>query len=132
MIPGTRTDWVRAEYFRCRRGRCRSYVLPMSAARQQFGELGERIAERWLRQQGWRVVQRRFRNGHRDIDLVVEREGTVAFVEVKARRGARFGDPVEAVNWSKQKELARSASVWIDRHGRASESYRFDVVGILV
>jgi putative endonuclease len=104
----------------------------MSAARQQFGELGERIAERWLRRQGWRVVQRRFRNGHRDIDLVVEREGTVAFVEVKARRGALFGDPVEAVNWKKQRELARSASVWVDRHGRPEESYRFDVVGVLV
>lgn len=102
------------------------------AANQEFGELGERIAERWLRQHGWRVVQRRFRNGHRDIDLVVEREGTVAFVEVKARRGSDFGDPVEAVNWSKQRELARSASVWIDRHGRPSESYRFDVIGVLV
>ena len=68
----------------------------MSAARQTFGELGERIAERWLRRQGWRVVQRRFRFGHRDIDLVVERDGTIAFVEVKARRGSQFGDPVEA------------------------------------
>ena len=104
----------------------------MSAARQAFGELGERIAERWLRRQGWRVVQRRFRSGHRDIDLVMEREGTVAFVEVKARTGVAFGDPTEAVNWSKQKELARSASVWIERHGRPSESYRFDVVGVLV
>jgi len=104
----------------------------MSAARQEFGELGERIAERWLKRQGWRVVQRRFRSGHRDIDLVVEREGTVAFVEVKARRGLAFGDPVEAVNWSKQKELVRSASVCIDRHGRPAESYRFDVVGVLV
>lgn len=104
----------------------------MTAARQRFGELGERIAERWLRRQGWRVVQRRFRNGRRDIDLVVEREGTVAFVEVKARRGELFGGPVEAVNWKKQKELVRSAHVWIDRHGRESESYRFDVVGVLV
>ena len=104
----------------------------MSAATQEFGELGERIAERWLRRNGWRLVQRRFRSGHRDIDLIVERDDTVVFVEVKARRGVRFGDPVEAVNWSKQKELARSASVWIDRHGRPSESYRFDVVGILV
>ena len=104
----------------------------MSAARQQFGELGERIAERWLRRQGWRVIQRRFRSGHRDIDLVVERDGTVAFVEVKARQGTEFGDPVEAVNWQKQRELARSASVWIDRHGRPREVYRFDVVGVLV
>lgn len=104
----------------------------MSAARQAFGALGERIAERWLRRRGWRVVQRRFRNGHRDIDLVVEREGTVAFVEVKARRGAEFGGPVQAVNWRKRKELQRSAKVWIDRNGREAENYRFDVVGVLV
>jgi putative endonuclease len=104
----------------------------MSAARQAFGELGERIAERWLRRAGWRVLQRRFRSGHRDIDLVVEREGTVAFVEVKARRGSRFGQPVEAVNWRKQKELCKSARVWIDRHGRSLEVYRFDVIGVLV
>ena len=104
----------------------------MSAARQQFGELGERIAERWLRRQGWRVVMRRFRSGHRDIDLVVERDGTVAFVEVKARSGREFGDPFESVNWRKQRELARSASVWIDRHWRPTDSYRFDVIGVLV
>ena len=108
------------------------YVGPMSATRQAFGVLGEQIAERWLRRHGWRVVQRRFRSGHRDIDLVVERQGTVAFVEVKARKGDDFGSPVEAVNWAKQKELSRSAAVWIDRHGKPFESYRFDVIGVLV
>ena len=104
----------------------------MTAARQAFGELGERIAERWLRRKGWRVLDRRFRWGHRDIDLVVEREGTVAFVEVKARRGDGFGGPVEAVNWRKQKELGRSARVWIDRNRRPASAYRFDVIGILM
>jgi putative endonuclease len=104
----------------------------MSAARQALGELGERIAERWLRGKGWRVMQRRFRSGHRDIDLVVERDGVVAFVEVKARRGSGFGGPIEAVNWRKQKELGRSARVWVDRHGRPLEAYRFDVIGVLV
>src|SRR4051812_33392179 len=104
----------------------------MSAARQALGELGERIAERWLRGRGWRGMQRRFRSGHRDIDLVVEREGGVAFVEVKARRGGRFGTPLDAVDWRKQRELGRSARVWIDRHGRVEDAYRFDVVGVLV
>jgi putative endonuclease len=104
----------------------------MSAATQASGEIGERVAERWLRRKGWRIVQRRFRNGHRDIDLVVERDGLVAFVEVKARAGAEFGLPVEAVNWRKQRELARSAHVWIERHGRPDDSYRFDVIGVLM
>lgn len=40
--------------------------------------------------------------------------------------------PVEAVNWRKQKELAKSAQVWIDRHGQPFEVYRFDVIGVLV
>ncbi|MEO7966583.1 MAG: YraN family protein [Gemmatimonadaceae bacterium] len=104
----------------------------MTIDRQRFGVVGEKVAERWLLQLGWRILQRRFRSGHRDIDLIAERSGTVAFVEVKARRGAEFGGPVEAVNWRKQRELARSASVWIDRHGRVGEQYRFDVIGVLM
>src|SRR5688572_33498980 len=104
----------------------------MSVARQAFGELGERIAERWLRRRGWRVVQRRFRSGHRDIDLVIEQGGVVAFVEVKARRGPEFGGLLRAVNWRKRKELERSAKVWVVRYGRDAEQYRFDVVGVLL
>ncbi len=104
----------------------------MTAHNQRLGFLGERIAERWLRRQGYRILARRFRVGHRDIDLIAQREGQVAFVEVKARQGAEFGDPVAAVHHRKQRELSKSARIWVDRHGRAGEHYRFDVVGILV
>ena len=104
----------------------------MSNHNQRFGALGERIAERWLTRKGWRIVYRRFVNGHRDIDLVAQRDATIAFVEVKARHGSEFGDPVEAVHHRKQRELTKRARVWIDRHGRAEEVYRFDVVGVLV
>jgi len=104
----------------------------MTTAGQELGLQGELIAERWLVHRGWRVIQRRYRSGHRDIDLVAESGHTIAFVEVKTRRGEAFGGPVEAVNWKKRRELSRSAFTWIDRHGRPGESYRFDVVGILV
>ncbi len=78
------------------------------------------------------MLQRRYRAGHRDIDLIAERDGLVAFVEVKARSGEAFGDPVAAVNWRKQNELVRSATVWIDRNGKHGEQYRFDVIGVLI
>jgi putative endonuclease len=104
----------------------------MTAAAQALGEEGERIAASWLAQRGWRILDRRFRNGHRDLDLVAEREGLVAFVEVKTRRGKDFGHPVEAVNWRKQRELARSAAVWIARYGSREQTFRFDVVGVLM
>ncbi len=104
----------------------------MSAARQQLGRVGEAIAARWLRRRGWRLVAERFRSGHRDLDLIAERDGTVAFVEVKTRRRTGFGDPIEAVSWRKRRELIRSAMVWADRFGPPGASYRFDVVGIVV
>lgn len=105
---------------------------PMKNERQALGELGERIAARWLARHGWEIVAHRFRSGHRDLDLVVRRGGSVAFVEVKARRGTAFGDPVEAVDWRKQRQLVRSAWVWIERCGRPEEAYQFDVIGVLL
>ena len=99
---------------------------------QELGELGERIAARWLAWKGWVIRDRRFRNGHRDIDIVAQHHQLIAFVEVKARSGSDFGDPVEAVHWQKQRELRRSALVWIARHGAAGHEYRFDVVGVLI
>jgi putative endonuclease len=104
----------------------------MSVARQTLGRVGEAVAARWLRRRGWRVMAERFRSGRRDVDLIVERDGTVAFVEVKTRRDAAFGDPIEAVSWRKQRELIRSAKVWADRFGPPGACYRFDVVGVIV
>lgn len=104
----------------------------MTRSRQALGLLGERIAARWLRRQGWEIVAHRFRSGRRDIDLIVRREALVAFVEVKARRGEAFGSPVEAVDARKRRELSRSAQVWVDRNGASGLAYRFDVVGVLL
>ena len=102
----------------------------MSRERQALGLLGERLAFRWLRAQGWTLVAHRFRTGHRDIDLIVRRDALVAFVEVKARRGEQFGPAVAAVGWRKRRELSISAAVWVDRHGHSGLSYRFDVIGV--
>jgi putative endonuclease len=104
----------------------------MTIATNEFGELGERIAARYLERSGWNIVARRFRSGRRDIDVIAQQGDVIAFVEVKARSGDDFGDPVEAVNHRKQRELTKSAQTWIDRHGRSGEVYRFDVMGILL
>ena len=100
--------------------------------RQALGALGERVAARWFVAAGYTVLARRFRSGHRDLDLVVARGGVVAFVEVKTRRGAAFGGPLAAVHWRKRRELVRSARVWVARFGRPGVAYRFDVFGVLV
>jgi putative endonuclease len=110
----------------------------MSTATQTMGLRGERVAEKWLHVHGWQIAERRFRNGHRDIDLVAIRPEpagtgrTVAFVEVKTRRSADFGGPVSAVNWRKQRELCRSAKVWMSRFQEPGDTYRFDVIGVIL
>ena len=108
----------------------------MTAARQTMGRRGERVAQKWLEVHGWQIAERRFRNGRRDIDLVATRpeaEGrTVAFVEVKTRASADFGGPVSAVNWRKQRELSRSAKVWMSRFQKPGDTFRFDVIGVIL
>lgn len=104
----------------------------MTHQRQALGLLGERIAARWFKRQGWHIVQHRFRSGRRDVDLVVRTGNVVAFVEVKARRGQEFGSPVDAVDHRKQRELGRAARVWVDRFGSDAMTYRFDVLGVLL
>ena len=107
----------------------------MTAARQVLGERGERIAEDYLVARGWQLLQRRFRSGHRDIDLVVgRREGSsrlVAFVEVKTRLSDGFGGPLGAVHWRKQREIAHAARDWMSSYREPGDSFRFDVVGII-
>ncbi|MFL5482666.1 MAG: YraN family protein [Gemmatimonadaceae bacterium] len=109
----------------------------MTKARQTMGMKGERVAARWLRVHGWNIVEHRFRNGHRDIDLVASRpehdsNRTVAFVEVKTRASDTFGGPIGAVNWRKQRELSRSAKIWISRFERPGDTFRFDVIGVIL
>ena len=101
-----------------------------------MGLKGEQVAARWLAVHGWEIAGHRFRNGRRDIDLVaIRREGVgraVAFVEVKTRASNDFGGPVSAVNWRKQRELSRSAKVWMSRFQQPGDTYRFDVIGVIL
>jgi putative endonuclease len=109
----------------------------MTVTRQTMGVRGERVAAKWLTVHGWNIVEHRFRNGHRDIDLIAAREEpdamrTVAFVEVKTRARDSFGGPIGAVNWRKQRELSRSAKVWISRFEKPGDTFRFDVIGVIL
>lgn len=109
----------------------------MTQARQTMGKRGEGVAAQWLQVHGWSIAERRFRNGHRDIDLVATRDEqdagrTVAFVEVKTRASDSFGGPVAQVSWRKQRELGRSAKVWMSRFERPGDTFRFDVIGVIL
>jgi putative endonuclease len=108
----------------------RSDPADWTDARHRLGADGEAIARDFLEERGWTILAQRFRMGRTELDFVARKDHLVAFVEVKTRTSIRFGSPLEAVPWHKQRDLGRVAQAWIDRRGVSSDVYRFDVIGI--
>ena len=99
--------------------------------RHKRGLAGEEQAIRYLLSRGCAIVAHRFRVGHTEIDLIARQGDLVTFIEVKTRRGAAFGSPLEAITGAKRRELVKAARVWVDRFGRPSDIYRFDCIAIV-
>ena len=109
----------------------RSNPADWTDERHQRGLAAEEQAIRYLQSRGWEILEHRFRAGRIELDVVARRGHLVAFVEVKARRGAAFGSPLEAVTGAKRREIVKAARVWMDRHGRRADVYRFDCIAIV-
>ena len=99
--------------------------------RGSFGQRGERAAERFLKRKGYKIVGRRVRSMHGEIDLIAVDRRTVVFVEVKALRTLRDGHPAEAVTEDKQEKLTRAALVYLKRNHLLENAARFDVVAVI-
>ena len=95
---------------------------------RELGAEGETRAARLLEASGYRVLARNARIERVEIDLVAVRADTIAFVEVKTRRGRAHGAPEEAVDWRKRKRLVRGAVGWLREAGVRAGRVRFDVV----
>ena len=96
-----------------------------------LGKEGEDMAAGYLEQKGYTVLDRNWRCGHKDLDLVVTKDNTVVFVEVKTRTGSEWGDPEDAVTDRKIRRIVNSADAYI-RFNRIDMDVRFDVVSIVV
>ncbi len=77
------------------------------------------------------MLDRNVRWGRREIDLVIRRDGLLAFVEVKTRSGPGFGPPQEAVTWKKRREIEAVARYYLARMRARDLDVRFDVVAIV-
>ena len=96
-----------------------------------LGREGEAIAASYLEEAGWTVLERNYRAGRNEVDLIVGCGRTVAFVEVKSRRGTGFGHPLEAITEHKRREIAKVARAWVRaRGGLRGLSLRFDAVAV--
>ncbi len=97
---------------------------------RQFGQESERVAERYLRRQGYKILGRNVRLPEGELDLVAKHGSVLVFVEVKARRSSAMGGAVYAVNGNKRTRLIRLAAQYLAVHRAGEQSCRFDVVVI--
>jgi putative endonuclease len=105
--------------------------LPSKAGHLRLGARGEKLAARYLRRCGFKILYRNFR-GRRggEIDLVCRDRDTLVFVEVKTRTREDFGRPLDAVGAKKQRRISQGGLAWLRLLGNPDVLFRFDVVEV--
>lgn len=101
-------------------------------SKREVGNKYEALANKFLNRQGLSLIEFNFNTKFGEIDLIMQDQETIVFVEVKYRKDSRFGHAAEFVTHSKRQKLIKTAHVWLGRQNRSpySTDFRFDVVAI--
>ena len=94
------------------------------------GNEGEDLAADILMKQGYRIVTKNYRSIFGEIDIIAEDKDYLVFIEVKRRKGQKFGTSFEAISPRKKLHIIRSAQVYLKANHCLNRRVRFDVVGI--
>jgi putative endonuclease len=95
-----------------------------------LGRRGENIAARFLRNQGYKIIQRNFNSGAGELDIVAKLGNMLVFVEVKTRTDDD-PTPETQVDDFKRNQLTKAARIYLSRYGQPQPPARFDVVAIV-
>jgi putative endonuclease len=101
--------------------------------RQRLGRIGERLALEHYDRLGFRLLDRNYRTGNGELDLVVFDGRTLVFAEVKTRRAGGW-DPLESITRDKRRRLRALALRWLDERPRRpyARELRFDAVAVVI
>lgn len=102
---------------------------------KEIGDIGERIAEKYLKRLGYRILERNRHQSHNELDLIVSNSEFIVFVEVKTRSTnvdlySPYGSPAAAVDRKKQQRLIQAAKDYLVQNQFYGKQPRFDVVEI--
>ena len=100
------------------------------ASHNELGKWGEEMAAEYLLRQGYTIMERDWKSGHRDLDIIALDGNTVVFVEVKTRRNRLFTEPEMAVDYQKIRNLQQAANHYI-KYRHINQEVRFDVITVV-
>jgi len=103
----------------------------MTAYRQALGASGEALAAAWYEDNGYVVLDRNWRCREGELDLVVRKQRTIVFCEVKTRSSLKFGVPQEAVTYEKRARIRQLAAKWLETSPVRPRQIRFDVAAVM-
>jgi putative endonuclease len=103
----------------------------MTSPSQHFGRSAEQLAAQWLQKKGYRILERNFRVGGGELDLIAKDQDTLVFIEVKGRRTKQFGGAPYAIDDRKKRQIIKLASLYLSQHGLINQLCRFDVILII-
>lgn len=96
-----------------------------------IGNRGENIAGQYLEEKGYNIIKRNLRNKSGEIDLIVEYEDFIVFVEVKTRRNFNYGFAYEAVGYNKQMKIINTSIEFLMEDEKyLNRKIRYDIVEI--
>jgi len=96
--------------------------------KQAQGRIFERLAADYFIDKGFEVLERNWRAGHKEIDIIVKQNNLIIFVEVKSSFSRQFGHPVERVDRKKINNLTQAAKQYLIVKNISNTDLRFDVV----
>ncbi len=97
----------------------------------ELGKKGEEIATRFLIGKGYKILERNWRFGKDEIDIIAETDKQIVIAEVKTRSTAYFGEPEESVDQKKQGFLIRATDEYVNQK-ELDKEVRFDIVSIVI
>lgn len=103
----------------------------MQTERQIRGAIGEQAAVDYLRQNGFMVVERNYRIGRSEVDIIASRYDELHFVEVKTRKYGSMTTPEDAINEQKLRAMRRAAAAYMAQHHSMLEP-KFSLIAIEV
>ncbi len=104
----------------------------MKKDNKKTGKSGEDLAEKFLLDKGYRIIERNFHTRFGEIDLIGYEGKTLVFVEVKTKIGHDFGEPEEMINKNKIGRVKRMAEIYLIENNLGEVICRVDVVGIVL